>query len=274
MKSEIKYSIIIPTFNRLSVVEKAIDSALSFYEESTKNCEIIIIDDKSTDNTRKLITEKYAYSISNQVIRLIAHDKNTGVVKARNSGAKISRGEWLIFLDSDNELTIGSFKIIQDSSEINPDSPCICFRCQNQEKMLIGEKIIPKKISIDFLLNHKVGELFGVYKKEVYLDIFCDELIEDLRRFESIGVFRALLKYGDFDSCNEVVRIYYEDGDDRLCNSSVLKKQSCLMARGNFVLLKEFWKYMKPKRLVKQIISIPYYKIHCLLRKSIIGKYL
>lgn len=88
------FSIIIPTYNRSLVLERAINS-VKFLESLF--IEIIVVDDGSNDNSKKIVN---GYPCVNYFFQ-----ENSGVCSARNNGAKISKGEWLIFLDSDDELT-------------------------------------------------------------------------------------------------------------------------------------------------------------------------
>lgn len=88
-------SVIIPTYNRERFVVKALDSVLI---QSFQDYEIIVIDDGSTDGTRKALE---AYS---NKIRYV-YQKNSGVSSARNSGIKKAQGVWVAFLDSDDEWT-------------------------------------------------------------------------------------------------------------------------------------------------------------------------
>jgi len=88
-----KVSVIIPTYNRSKYVTKAIDSVLA---QTYKDNEIIVIDDGSTDDTRNVLAP-YMDHIS------YFYQENAGVSVARNNGIKIARGEWIAFLDSDDE---------------------------------------------------------------------------------------------------------------------------------------------------------------------------
>ena len=88
-----KISVIIPTFNRLDLLKRAIDSVLN---QSIKPYDIIVVDDGSTDGTSEMIQHKY------KSINLI-QQKNSGVSAARNSGIKNAQGDWIALLDSDDE---------------------------------------------------------------------------------------------------------------------------------------------------------------------------
>ena len=80
-----KVSVIIPTFNRFSLISRAIDSVLN---QTIKPFEIIVVDDGSSDNTSTFIKNNY------KSVKLIKQ-KNLGVSKARNVGIK--NPQWMIF---------------------------------------------------------------------------------------------------------------------------------------------------------------------------------
>ena len=88
-------SIVIPTFNRKQFVCEAINSCLAqTYEE----CEIIVIDDGSSDGTGDHLREQYG-----ERIRYISQ-ANQGPAIARNRGIREARGEYIHFLDADDQL--------------------------------------------------------------------------------------------------------------------------------------------------------------------------
>lgn len=88
-------SVIIPTYNRERFVTEAIDSVL---DQTVTDYEILVIDDGSTDGTRKAL-EAYVDKIK------YIYQENSGVSSARNVGIKEAQGEWVAFLDSDDEWT-------------------------------------------------------------------------------------------------------------------------------------------------------------------------
>lgn len=91
-------SVVIPTWNRATVVSKAIDSALG---QSYAPYEVIISDDGSTDDTLLQIRAHYADEISAGQIKIV-ENKHEGVSAARNSGLALCEGDLIAYLDSDN----------------------------------------------------------------------------------------------------------------------------------------------------------------------------
>lgn len=87
-------SIIMPTYNSEMYIKKSINSVL---RQTYKNWELIIVDDCSTDTTKKIIR-----SINDERIKLFELTKNQGAAVARNTGLKKARGEFIAFLDSDD----------------------------------------------------------------------------------------------------------------------------------------------------------------------------
>jgi glycosyltransferase involved in cell wall biosynthesis len=87
-------SAIIPTYNRLAYIRRAVDSILA---QTVPVDEIIVVDDGSTDGTAEAVEQWFG-----DRVRLIRQE-NTGVSGARRRGIREARGEWIAFLDSDDE---------------------------------------------------------------------------------------------------------------------------------------------------------------------------
>jgi len=93
------FSIIIPTYNYAHVLPNALDSALS---QPGDEYEVIVIDDGSTDTTKTTI-ETYLSKHPSDKLKYFYQD-NQGAAAARNHGVSISQGQFLIFLDADDQL--------------------------------------------------------------------------------------------------------------------------------------------------------------------------
>ena len=90
-------SVVIPAFNRKQYISRAIQSVL---DQSYSAYEIIVVDDGSTDLTTTSIKQKFPD------VQIISQP-NQGVSSARNAGVRTARGNWIAFLDSDDEWNKG-----------------------------------------------------------------------------------------------------------------------------------------------------------------------
>ncbi|HXY91305.1 MAG TPA: glycosyltransferase family 2 protein [Acidimicrobiia bacterium] len=90
-----RYSVVIPTYNRAALIPVAVRSALA---QTEADLEVVVVDDGSTDGTAAAVS-----SIPDPRVRYVRRDR-AGVSATRNAGAALARGEFLVFLDSDDEL--------------------------------------------------------------------------------------------------------------------------------------------------------------------------
>lgn len=98
-------SIIIPIYNSEKYLSACIQSCIG---QSYRNIEIILVDDGSQDSSF-LIAQKYAMKDSRiQVV----HQNNAGVSAARNTGLKRAKGDYISFLDSDDELYLNAIEFL------------------------------------------------------------------------------------------------------------------------------------------------------------------
>ncbi len=110
-----KISVIIPTHNRRDLIDRAIRSVLA---QTYPVCEILVVDDGSTDGTDELIVTDFPQ------VRLI-RQANHGVSSARNVGISQSFGDWLAFLDSDDEWLPDKLKRQVEELSRNPEGQII-----------------------------------------------------------------------------------------------------------------------------------------------------
>ena len=89
-----KISVIIPTYNRGNLISNSIKSVLN---QTYKNLEVIVVDDGSTDNTKKVVDK-----FKDERIKYIRLEENKGGSNARNVGIQNSKGKYLSFQDSDD----------------------------------------------------------------------------------------------------------------------------------------------------------------------------
>lgn len=98
---DVLVSVIIPTYARNDILERALDGVM---KQTHQNLDIIVVDDNPPDSLYRILTQqlmqKYA---SDQRIRYIQNQQNLGGAGARNVGIEVARGEYIAFLDDDDE---------------------------------------------------------------------------------------------------------------------------------------------------------------------------
>lgn len=152
------FSIIVPIYNVERYLEQCIESVLA---QDYQNYELILVDDGSPDNSID-ICAKYAKQYSNIVF---IHKINGGVSDARNAGIQIARGEYLMFLDSDDYWE--GTTILSDLQKIiienNPDT------IFNYMSSVYPEKIVNHYINRDKLIGSFREDFQGLYQDGIYL---------------------------------------------------------------------------------------------------------
>ncbi|WP_298501080.1 glycosyltransferase [uncultured Methanobrevibacter sp.] len=102
-----KFSVVMAIYNKKDYVREAIDSIINQSTDFKKNIQIILVDDKSSDNTLEVL-EEYAEKYPKN-ITLIKNEKNMGPAYSRNEGLKHAEGEIINFLDADDVMSKNAF---------------------------------------------------------------------------------------------------------------------------------------------------------------------
>ena len=124
-------SIIIPAFNRAWCLGETLQSVLG---QTFKNFEVIIVDDGSTDGTSDLLRQF-------PQVRVHRWQDNRGVSAARNRGIEMARGEWICFLDSDDQWVKNKLQVQVDWMQAHPQ----CLVCYTDEIWIRkGVRVNPK----------------------------------------------------------------------------------------------------------------------------------
>lgn len=174
-------SVIIPAYNAEATIKRAIDSIVN---QEFHDVEVVIIDDGSTDNTYNICK-----SIAEQDSKVrIFHQDNCGVSTARNCGIKQARGDYIIFLDSDDELSPKSLQEL--NAEINkyfPDVIVYGIEYKSDDKTLISVhpdyNYADIKSNLNLLIQH-------VYKK----GLFASSVNKAYNRKLLIGLYFDITK--------------------------------------------------------------------------------
>ncbi|MCR4651618.1 MAG: glycosyltransferase [Lachnospiraceae bacterium] len=196
-------SIIMPTYNRASVISIAIESVLN---QTYQDFELIIIDDGSTDETPQIIN-----TFTDKRIRFIHNIENRGANYARNIGIKEANGKYLAFLDSDNSFYQD---YLQHRIELieNITTPVISFG-QMIMKFMDSSSCIWPQINAE-LLRDRV-ELQKIMLKENQIDTNTVILSRDIQELQS-GFDEKMQRLQDWEFFFRIIRndnntIIYDD---------------------------------------------------------------
>jgi glycosyltransferase involved in cell wall biosynthesis len=107
-----RFTAVLPLYNKADTINRAIGSVLA---QTAGDCEVIVVDDGSTDGSAEAIDKAYLPSI-----RLV-RQANAGPGAARNAGAAAATGELLAFLDCDDEWKPGFLEAAAKALDANPD---------------------------------------------------------------------------------------------------------------------------------------------------------
>lgn len=99
-------TVIIPVFNKEKYLQKCLDSVIN---QTYSNLEIILINDASKDNSLKICKD---YASKDGRIKLICNKRNKGVSYTRNKGLEIAKGDYISFIDADDEIEKDTYKIM------------------------------------------------------------------------------------------------------------------------------------------------------------------
>ena len=213
-------SCILTTYNREALFVRALNSIIN---QTYKNLQIIIVDDNSIDRTAEI-----ALSFSDTRLLYIKHEMNFGLAKSRNTGMRYSRGEYICFLDDDDEW---DKRKIERQLECFQESNCI-----NLGMVTCGIRRIKHGVSREFKeslrgdLSQKIiidQPLVGngscvMIKKSVCYDV--GEIDERIKRgIDGFHFFKIAQRY-QIDYCEDVLVNYYEDGQDRITRFQTKEK--------------------------------------------------
>ena len=132
MENNALVSVIVPVHNVKLYLEHCL---ASISVQSYKNIEIILVDDGSTDGSGE-ICDAYAERDSRCVV---VHQEKHGVWAARNSGQKIAKGDYILFVDSDDYIHFDMIKCLYESLKQNPH--CGLAICKFKSTDSLGEDI-------------------------------------------------------------------------------------------------------------------------------------
>lgn len=219
MKKDIqkKISIIVPIYNVEAYIERCLNSLLN---QTYNNIEIVLVDDGSTDNSKKICD---SYAIKDDRIK-VYHKENGGQSSARNLGLNRATGDLIGFIDSDDWIERETLEYLANLIEYN-DADIANIRCRfvksNDNDVIkknYKEKVVCDKEGLEKLMYEAVvgipgslGVIRGLYKRD---------LIKDLRFVEGRINEDMVFSYEVYNKASKVVF------STRICYNYFMSPQS------------------------------------------------
>lgn len=207
-----RFSVIIPLFNKASNIEKAIKSV---FNQTYREFELVVVDDGSTDDSLSV-----AHSVleKSDVSYLLIHQVNTGVSAARNNGVAASSGEFLCFLDADDWW---SPTFLEKMNDLISEYPEAGIYGTNYYYVKNGRKSVCVTTAETGYINY-----CRVYAEKLQMPLWTGAVCVPRVVFNEFDGFRSYLKLGeDFDLwirialkykvafLNESLSFYFQDSD-------------------------------------------------------------
>jgi len=211
-------SVVIPTYNRASLLERALRSV---FNQTYNNLEIIVVDDASSDETSDVVK-----TIHDERVRYLRHDTNRGGSAARNTGIRAACGEYIAFLDDDDEWesvkTEEQLRILEGQ---NYDA-VLCTSDEHGARLskFEGKKIIDQE---DLRRGRFTAGGTGVLMAKI--DVMKETMFdENLPRYQDWDVFIRIGQKYQIGYINEPFIRYNEGAHDRISNKIINLPASAL----------------------------------------------
>lgn len=249
-------SVIIPVYGVENYIEKCLRSC--FNNTIAKNCEYLIIDDCSPDNSIKIakgVIEEY----KDLNIKIIAHNINKGLAGARNTGLINSKGEYIINVDSDDWVEPNYLELLYDESKrTNADVICCNLireyknKCQ-KEKMYVSEN---PEIALSDLLTAKVIGYTSI--RLIKRDLFTKNnfsWIEGLNMCEDLLIMVKVFNFANKISFLDEYLYHYNCANNNSLSSSLNENKISQLIKVSYEIEKFIIEQNKYEKYHKELMT-------------------
>ena len=196
-----KYSIIVPIYGVEKYIRTCVDSLIA---QKYQDLEIILVDDGSKDNC-PMICDEYK-EIDERIV--VLHKENGGLVSARQAGAKIARGEYVLCVDGDDWVCDDCINVVDSVIEkYHPDVVCFCVNRVDHTGAYVSSTTSPeygyfersqiRKKIFPYLIEDKFGNYFmpSICSKVIRRDLYVPYQLE----------LNPLVKIGEDNACTKPI---------------------------------------------------------------------
>ncbi|WGF92744.1 glycosyltransferase family 2 protein [Aequorivita marisscotiae] len=222
-------SIIIPSYNRSSLISETLNSVLN---QTYTNWECIIVDDGSTNNAIEIV-KKFANKDSRFTIKKRPSEKPKGANACRNYGFRLSKGDYVLFLDSDDvlkdtclEKRLNMFKTSNNIDFVIANSSYIKNGKFYNKPICEFPSNFSSEAYLKLFLSYRLpwASTMGVlWKKETIKDFKFDE---KLMRLQDLDYHISILSKKEYNikRLNQIDTYYRVDDDDKVTSNNYVTK--------------------------------------------------
>ncbi len=205
-----RLSIIIPIYNVEDTLQRCLESVLAQIDE---RIEVILIDDGSTDSSRKIAEEMIADKGNCRLI----HQKNKGLSAARNAGIAVATGDYLTFVDSDDFIAEGTYAALLAVLATHPDYdileyPALLYYGSRTKQRLLTFSDTTISSIRDYWLGGAHLHTYAcnkLYRRELFADVHFPEG----KVFEDVYTYPFLLQRARVVATTSAGLYYYCQND-------------------------------------------------------------
>lgn len=181
-----RISVVIPLYNKRDTVARALESV---FAQTVQPFEIIVVNDGSTDGLEQIVEQ-----INYPLVRLI-HQSNAGVSAARNKGIDTAKGDWIAFLDADDEWKPEFLETMQMLALTYPECKVVASTYEMQDYQGIRKPIILKEIP--FTGEHGILSNYFEVAACSHPPLWTSAVIAKKDALQSMGGFPVGIKAGE-----------------------------------------------------------------------------
>lgn len=247
-------SVIVPIYNQQDYLRQCIESILN---QSHQNLEVYLIDDGSTDSSGSICEE---YQAKDSRVKVV-HKSNGGLSDARNAGLERCRGQYILFVDSDDFIRVDMIEKLLASIETEHADIAVCdcyltdkdgelLKKQNRgisDTVYTGEEIL--RFKVDILLED-LWLLVVAWNKLYRRSLFNRVRFPKGKIHEDEYIFCKIYRQATTVSCISDKLYYYRKHDGTITDGegalSVLDRIEAICLRSRFYF-ENGWLEMPPK---------------------------
>ena len=199
MLDNIFFSIIVPVYNTSKYLQECIDSVL---EQSFDDYELILVDDGSTDNSSS-ICDNNAYRHKERIY--VFHKTNEGQLLSRQFGVSHSKGNYILFLDSDDRLRSDALKVLYEHIKIYK-SDIVIYNLtddktftKNNNRIFLENRYLDKKDIFKIIIKSNMlnSMCTKAFNKRLFEQNWIDSKYHNVRNGEDLIQFLKVLEKSD-----------------------------------------------------------------------------